>query len=302
MKSSTVPVVAAGVLSISVLVLLYILRKREKTVKSNDQTVILKEFEFEFDGTLLTTSDGKKSKILYAIENRTRTEIQLHSSANGAEVYSIKGLSDDIEIANNLLKLELSKPIIITEELEVPSSSCGKIEGYSGSVLLEICSKSSAKVWVDPSSRKPYSETRKVLITGTYEQVSFAKELINEKIRENESSIDEGDESSADLVQSKKPNSQSKITSVKQRKIFLPALEKLETTSDGGEVGVFVSAARSPSQMYLQRADGQSTELDYLVDSMSQYYSSKTNRELHTIRELYLGQICAAMLLTDNKW
>jgi tudor domain-containing protein 2 len=35
---------------------------------------------------------------------------------------------------------------------------------------------------------------------------------------------------------------------------------------------------------------------------MTEYYNQKENQELHNIREPYLGQIVAAMLLTDNKW
>lgn len=301
MKSSTVPIVAAGVLSIGVFVLLY-LRRRSKAGKLNEQSAICKEFELKVEGAkaLLTTSDGKKGKILHTIETRTKTIINFNKDPS---TYTIEGFSSDIELANQLLNLELSKPVIITEELEVSSSSCGKIEGYSGSVLLEICSKSSAKVWVDPSSRKPYSETRKVLITGTREQVDFAKELINEKISESQKAFDEGDGSTTDLKKPHSPNgAQTKITSVEQREIFLPAFAKLETIDGKSEFEVFVSAVKSPSQIYVQKADSQSTELDYLVDTMTQYYSSKENREINTIKELYLGQICAAMLLTDNKW
>lgn len=296
---------AAGVLSIGVFVLLYLRRRSKAAGKFNEQSAICKEFAFNKSGekALLITSDGKKNKILHTIETRTKTVINFKTDPFK---YTIEGFSSDIELANQLLELELSKPVIITEELEVSSSSCGKIEGYSGSVLLEICSKSSAKVWVDPSSRKPYSETRKVLITGTREQVEFAKELINEKISESHKASDEGDGSTESTTELKKPNShnsaQTKITSVEQREIFLPTFAKLEAIDGKCDFEVFVSAAQSPSQIYVQRADSQSTELDYLVDTMTQYYSSKENRELNTIKELYLGQICAAMLLTDNKW
>lgn len=190
-----------------------------------------------------------------------------------------------------------STPTVITEELEVPATSCGKIEGYSGSVLLDICTKSSAKVWVDPSSRKPYSETRKVLITGTSDQVALAKQLINEKINESQSSTDLVDSSSPKDSMENSTSQSKTANEEQQREVFLPAFEKLVE-----DEFVFVSAARSPSQFYLQRAGGASTELDYLVDTMTEYYSSKKNQGLHKIEEPSLGQVCAAMLLTDNKW
>lgn len=46
----------------------------------------------------------------------------------------------------------------------------------------------------------------------------------------------------------------------------------------------------------------QNTELDFLVDAMTEYYNTKENQELHQIREPYLGQIVAANFLADSKW
>lgn len=53
---------------------------------------------------------------------------------------------------------------------------------------------------------------------------------------------------------------------------------------------------------WVQLCGPQSTELDFLVDAMTEYYNIKDNQELHQIREPYLGQIVAANFLTDNKW
>lgn len=52
----------------------------------------------------------------------------------------------------------------------------------------------------------------------------------------------------------------------------------------------------------MQLCGPQSTELDFLVDAMTEYYNIKENQELHQIREPYLGQIVAANYLVDNKW
>jgi len=73
---------------------------------------------------------------------------------------------------------------------------------------------------------------------------------------------------------------------------------------------------------WVQIAGSQSTELDFIVDAMTDYYNDKTNQKLHQIREPYLGQIgklfagsrssfqltgsisilVAAMFFADNKW
>lgn len=53
---------------------------------------------------------------------------------------------------------------------------------------------------------------------------------------------------------------------------------------------------------WVQLCGKQSTELDFLVDAMTEYYNTKENQALHQIREPYLGQIVAANYLADNKW
>ena len=56
------------------------------------------------------------------------------------------------------------------------------------------------------------------------------------------------------------------------------------------------------SSFWIQICGPQNSELDFLVDGMTEYYNQKENQQLHAIREPYLGQIVAALLLTDNKW
>lgn len=298
MKSSLIPI-AAGILSVGVFVFLY-LKRREKEKRDNNENYKKsnEKLEFNVDVQQVLSLVGRNSVILKTIENDTRTEIKFRE-IDGCKVCCIKGNLEDIKSAKYYLDIELTKPVVITEELEVPTLSCGKIEGYSGSVLLEICFKSSAKVWIDPGSRKPNSETRRVLITGTTEQVALAKELIEQKIKDDHTTDHETYNLSVPLDPSK--NTTASITSTDaSREILLPSSEKLKGTD--GQLEVFVSTVHSPSQFYLQIAGPQSTELDFLVDAMTEYYSSAMNHDIHSIREPYLGQICAAMLLTDNKW
>lgn len=56
------------------------------------------------------------------------------------------------------------------------------------------------------------------------------------------------------------------------------------------------------SRFWVQICGHQNSELDFLVNAMTEYYNQKENQELHAIREPYLGQIVAAMFLSDNKW
>jgi tudor domain-containing protein 2 len=299
---SIIPV-AAGILSVGALIYLY-MRRREKDKKreGSDSSEVL---EFVVKNQQVPAIVGRNSVVLKAIEEKTQTQIRFRESDDDHQICSIKGKPSDVKIAKQLIDAESSKPCVITDEILVPISSCGKIEGYCGSVLHEICSKSSAKVWVDPGSRKQQAETRRVLITGTEDQVKLAKKLIEEKIKEvpEEASDDKKDEFKREprLSSPSQYASNSSITTTDSpREILLPSPEKLK--NNDGQLEVFVSAVNSPSRFWVQLVGPQSTELDFLVDAMTEYYNTKENQELHQIREPYLGQIVAAMFFSDNKW
>lgn len=307
---SVIPV-AAGILGLGALLYLYI-RRREKDKKKDEAADDDKSlepielFEFVVKNQQVPAIMGRNSVILKAIEDKTTTEIRFRESDENNQICSIKGRKKDVAAAKQLIDVESSKPCVITDEILVPISSAGKIEGYSGSVLHEICSKSSAKVWVDPGSRKSQAETRRVLITGTEEQVALAKTLIEEKIKEapEELSVDDKkDEFKREprLPSPSQYSSNSSITTTETpREIMLPSPEKLK--NNDGQLEVYVSAVNSPSRFWVQLVGPQSTELDFLVDAMTEYYNTKENQALHQIREPYLGQIVAAMFFSDNKW
>lgn len=300
MKSSVVPV-AAGILGVGVLIFLYLKRREKRRTDDDSKTEIVEEYEFRVRAQQVPAIVGRNSVILKAIEEKTQTQIRFHDSDDDYKICSIKGTPESVKSAKSLIDVEIAKPFVITEELLVPTSSCGKIEGYSGSVLLEICSKSSAKVWVDPASRKQPSETRRVLITGTEEQVKLAKQLIDEKIKEDPNKNEDSKPELSPTSSLTRVTSNPSITATESpREVLLPSPEKLKSAD--GQLEVFVSAVHSPSRFWVQLVGPQSTELDFLVDAMTEYYSSKENREIHEIREPYLGQIVAAMLLADNKW
>ena len=304
---SIIPV-AAGILSVGALIYLYI-RRREKDKKregSDSSSDPVETLEFEMKNQQVPAIIGRNSVVLKSIEDKTQTVIKFRESDENHQICSIQGKRSNVKTAKQFIDLEISKPCVITDELLVPISSCGKIEGYSGTVLHEICSKSSAKVWVDPGSRRPQAETRRVLITGTEEQVALAKKLIEEKIKETpeEKNEDKKDDSLKREPRLSSPSqyaSNSSITTTDSpREIMLPSPEKLKNAE--GQLEVFVSAVVSPSRFWVQLVGPQSTELDFLVDAMTEYYNNKENQELHQIREPYLGQIVAAMFFSDNKW
>lgn len=295
--------VAAGLLSVGALIYLY-MRRREKDKEDGEAPELepIEDLEFEVKNQQVPAIVGRNSVVLKAIEEKTRTLIRFRVSDEDHQICSIKGKRSDVAQAKLLIDAEASKPCVITDEILLPTSSCGKIEGYSGTVLHEICSKSSAKVWVDPGSRKNQADTRRVLITGTEEQVKIAKQLIEDKIKEvSEEPEDKKEEFKREPRLVSPYASNSSITATDSpRELLLPSPEKFKNNE--GQLEVFVSSVISPSRFWVQLVGPQSTELDFLVDAMTEYYNQKENQELHQIREPYLGQIVAAMLYSDNKW
>lgn len=302
--------VAAGILSVGALLYLY-MRRKEKDKKKEDgpgaEVEAIEVLEFVVRNQQVPAIVGRNSVILKAIEDKTGTTIRFRESDENNQICSISGTKQDVTLAKQLIDVEASKPCVITDEILVPTSSAGKLEAYSGSVLHEICSKSSAKVWVDPGSRKIQADSRRVLITGTEEQVELAKKLIEEKIKEvpvEEPVAEDKKEEFKREPRLPSPSqyaSNSSITTTDTpRDLLLPSPEKLK--NNDGKLEVFVSAVNSPSRFWVQLVGPQSTELDFLVDAMTEYYNTKENQELHQIREPYLGQIVAAMFFTDNKW
>lgn len=303
---SLVPLAAVAVLGVGAIFYIY-LKQRDKDNKKkrpseDEASVAIETLEFNVKNSQVPLIVGRNSVNLKSIEEKTKTIIRFRECDGENQICMIKGKVNDVKLAKQLIDEEKKKPSVITDELLVPTSSCGKIEGYSGSVLHEICQKSSAKVWVDPATRKSQGESRRVLITGTKEQVELAKKLIEEKIKEP--AAPEHEEKKDEPKRSPRVSpfgSSSSITATETpREIMLPSPERLR--NNDGRLEVFVSACATPSRFWVQLCGPQNTELDFLVDAMTEYYNQKENQELHKIREPYLGQIVAAMFLADNKW
>lgn len=70
----------------------------------------------------------------------------------------------------------------------------------------------------------------------------------------------------------------------------------------GGQMEVYCSAVASPARFWVQIVSPQIKKLDELIKEMTEYYSQTENKELHRIKDPYLGQIVAAMFQYDSKW
>uniref|UniRef100_A0A1Q3FJE6 Putative kinase anchor protein n=1 Tax=Culex tarsalis TaxID=7177 RepID=A0A1Q3FJE6_CULTA len=260
----------------------------------------LKSVEMTLSNKIVPLVVGRKGYTLRHIQDSTKTEIHLRELDESHQVCTIHGTEAGIQAAEQLIMKEASRQITLTEEMLVPQTACGKILGRCGDALQEICRKSMAKVWIEGT--RVLGENRRIMITGTQDQINVARSLIEQKVK------DDADfrRSQEQLDIRREPRIRTPPSSMTAtpvpREVLPPAAEKLKSLSSSGQLEVFVSAVVSPSRFYLQLVGPQSTELDILVETMTEYYNQQDNRDLHKIRKPYLGQIVAAEFNADGKW
>lgn len=57
-----------------------------------------------------------------------------------------------------------------------------------------------------------------------------------------------------------------------------------------------------PSHLWLQIVGPKATQLDLLVEEMTEYYSKKENREAHVLSIIQVGDLVASKFKYDQKW
>lgn len=260
----------------------------------------VKSVEITLSNKIVPLVVGRKGYTLRHIQDSTKTEIHFRELDESHQVCTIHGTEAGILVAEQLIMKEASRQITLTEEMLVPQTACGKILGRCGDALQQICRKSMAKVWIEGT--RVLGENRRIMITGTQDQINVARSLIEQKVK------DDADfrRSQEQLDIRREPRIRTPPSSMTAtpvpREVLPPTAEKLKSLSSSGQLEVFVSAVISPSRFYLQLVGPQSTELDILVETMTEYYNQQDNRDLHQIRKPYLGQIVAAEFNADGKW
>lgn len=314
MKTDMMPLIVGLSLCSASAALLYIWYKTKDqnsdTVDAATSPQKVTKLECVIPNKIVPLVVGRAGANVKAIEAKTRTLIRFRENNENSQVCEISGSSPrDVQQAAELVKLEASPPPIITEELVVPQSACGKIIGRCGEALQEICRKSMAKVYVEAGSRGGDGQSRIIKITGTRAHVKIARSLIEENVRLDEEMRRSVDETEAKREPRGRANGAlSAASSHSSSNESLPVVgvtpksAKLPVGSTDGQLEVYVSAIASPSRFWVQLVGPQTRKLDSLTEEMSVYYDDAENRKLHKIADPYLGQIVTAIFRNDGKW
>lgn len=316
MKTDLMPLIVGLSLCGASAALLYIWYKTkdqdEDTVDAPSPKKVTK-LECVIPNTIVPLVLGRSGATVKDIEAKTQTLIRFRENNENSQVCEISGSSPaNVQRAAELIKQEASPPPIITEELTVPQTACGKIIGRCGETLHEICRKSMAKVYVESGSRGGDGQSRIIKITGTRAHVNIARSLIEENVRRDEEMRRSVEETEAKREPRGRVNgalsAASSHSSIMSSNESLPVVgvtpksAKLPAASTDGQLEVYVSAIASPGRFWVQLVGPQSKKLDSLTEEMSTYYDIEENRNLHKIADPYLGQIVTAVFRHDGKW
>ncbi|KAF2883345.1 hypothetical protein ILUMI_22847 [Ignelater luminosus] len=258
-----------------------------------------KTIEVQIPKEMVRVLIGRNGKNIKLIEEQSNTRINFkEEAATKTRLCVIRGTSDACVVAENLIQEFIDKqPIVECADMWVPQMAVGRIIGRCGEQITEIIAKSGAKINVGDGDRT--EPTRRIILRGTQEQINIAKSLIEELVEQSQLSQSHIESTLAKREPrgpAKSPSPKPPIESPKVEKIFsMPG-------QPDSQFEVYVSAMLDPSRFWLQIVGPKATELDQLVEEMTDYYSKQDNRDLHILNAVECGDLVAAIFKFDGKW
>ncbi|KAI1896679.1 hypothetical protein AGOR_G00097240 [Albula goreensis] len=104
----------------------------------------------------------------------------------GTVCFQLQGSAEQVFLAKCALDKLTSDSEVISDIMEVPQTAFGRIIGRGGDTLKLICRSSGARVTCPRDRSRNLGEKGKISIMGTRREVQSAREMIMEKVFENE--------------------------------------------------------------------------------------------------------------------
>ncbi|XP_070535369.1 serine-rich adhesin for platelets-like isoform X2 [Ptychodera flava] len=300
--------------------LLYLLyrRKEEEQIQEvaiGRQKIVEVKVPREVIGSII----GRQGSNIKEIENKSGARLNVRDETfprDGTEerVVIIRGKAENVQEAERLVQEHIAKqPQIKTVEITVPQRALGRIIGRNGDNIRSMCRISKARIKInrETDDRDP-NALQTVTIKGAIEEIQHAKGLIEEKVAEEELFQRKLELAAANRrPRSPKPykdwSHSEDSDSTPQRNIKTPAINKfvmsegaLPTHSDYFEV--YVSAVSSAGHFWVQVLGQKSQHLDYLVETMTEYYSDPDNRQMEIAFSVDIGDIVSVPFKHDDDW
>lgn len=276
----------------------------EPGIRTSRRTVIKVKVPSELMGTLI----GRGGSNIRNIQEKTGARI--NCGDEGTQEYrivTIQGTPEAAQLAESIIhETILNQPLVLSHEMWVPATACGRIIGKGGESIRSITRTSCARVLVDSAGNDEHMAERRILIKGTAEQIALAQSLIDEQVAEDADFRRRVEISVANRSPRREPKDTLNYlmgpANVEDEQSVPRRNERFNSNVSEGFFDVFVSALENPGQFWVQLISTKGVELDQLVDKMTEYYTDPVNRELHVLQEINVGQIVAAPFDHDNKW
>ncbi|XP_063002031.1 tudor and KH domain-containing protein isoform X2 [Elgaria multicarinata webbii] len=170
--------------------ILYILYRRYRESQEERLTFVGEE-EFEVDMKVpkeaVKCLIGHHGANIKQLRRDTHARIDVDGEESGAE-RTIHICGSPVQVCKAKLAIHqiLAESLPVKEEIHVPQRAVGRIIGRGGETVRAICRSSGAKVDCDREGASALSLTRLITLSGTRKEVQAAKQLIMEKLSEDD--------------------------------------------------------------------------------------------------------------------
>ncbi|XP_045476871.1 tudor and KH domain-containing protein homolog isoform X2 [Harmonia axyridis] len=243
---------------------LYIIRKYWPKDEEDTlmKTANFTTVEFQIPRQVINNVIGKNGSNIKQVEFTSGTRISFRQSG-GEKICVIRGTVEACYFAKSIIKEFIGAKITISQD--------------SGD-----------------------NSVSKVILQGTLQEICSAKGLIQEKIQQLMDL-----QKVLDMTLAKRePRAPPKSASNKSTGTSEYGTGRRESLSDVVDTPfqVYVSALVDPSKFWVQIVGPKATELDRLVEDMTEFYNDYENKSLHFLNTIKKGNLVAAIFKYDKKW
>jgi len=271
--------------------------KPKNKVVTSSHTLI----EVKVPGDVVGKVIGPRGAVIKQIQELTGARVNFKDEVFGDtnRIAVIRGTADTAQQAElEIRKIIAEQPTILMEEILIPQKVVGRIIGKGGESIRQLSRLSGAKINVDRDTNPRPDDKKIVRIQGTFEAITNAKDLIAEKIDEENvfqarMSISASNRTERNAV-TRSENSPDISKGDKQPEISNTCWPKHSNFFE-----IYVSSVASPDCFYVQIITSKSPQLDYLIQEMTHYFSQNDTDLLYDVK---IGDFVAAPFELDASW
>lgn len=243
---------------------------------------------------------GREGCVINKIRSDTGARLNFHDHSrdhgDGPRTLVISGKPSSVFEAEQMVQKLIATPPPQTVDILIPNKAVGRIIGAGGTNIRSICRASGARIRIPRSEESPEGQNyRLCTIRGSPEEIASAKAMIEEEIAMEEEKSQRLANASANRKQRNPDKKGATPVPVSQ-------LEQVRFPSHGDYFTVYVSAVEHPNHFWMQIISTKASELDLMVEEMTEFYSQVRNQEAYKQETLCTGDIVAAPFEHDTSW